>query len=55
MVSVWREDYIIVYLCNAGILHEIPFSPEIRFNKIFDRFLILKILCPSAVTPIAHG
>jgi hypothetical protein len=28
MVSVWREDYIIVYLCNAGILHEIPFYPE---------------------------
>jgi hypothetical protein len=38
MVSVWREDYIIVYLCNGGILIDIPFLPLRSFYKIFSRF-----------------
>jgi hypothetical protein len=28
MVSVWEEDYIIVYLFTAGILKDMPFYPE---------------------------
>jgi hypothetical protein len=28
IVSVWGEDYIIVYLFTAGILKDMPFYPE---------------------------
>jgi hypothetical protein len=31
MVSVWGEDDIIVYLCNAGILYDILFPPQRTF------------------------
>jgi hypothetical protein len=37
MMSVWGEDYIIVYLRNAGILHDIPFCPEKRLYKNFQQ------------------
>jgi hypothetical protein len=28
MVSVWGEDYIIVYLSSAGMLRDNPLDPE---------------------------
>jgi len=47
MVSVWGEDYIIVYLCNAGILNDIPVTPERRFYKLFSKFRIFKNTPPE--------
>jgi hypothetical protein len=47
MMSVWGEGHIIVYLSNAGILHDIPFCPEGRLNKKIQQDQDFKIFLPE--------